>query len=369
MSFSESLILRIVSMFEMFIVSILGVGFPFLYSLNNPNTDVLFKLFRLASSGLILSVGVVHLLSDAQDSFYETGQRASLANMLCLVGVFLVLLMDQVASILLADKGVEIGSSACDQCNSEINNDVPHSVQECELNQESVQRFSIEFVEEGEECHSDFPVCSKKSKHSKCIRLNTTVRDDSHHSGSHGGGGCEGHMKEITNVLAINNGSFVKVFLLEFSISDHSLILGFSIGILSSKSNLFELKVLMIAIGIHQFFEGVGLGTVLSDKKLKFSTGKIASFVCLFAGMVSIGVFLGIMTASNMNVQDSDELSWLQGILNSIAAGMLMYISLVDLLAEELQDEIVLNNPRLRLTMLCSFFLGCGLMTVLGVWA
>ena len=54
------------------------------------------------------------------------------------------------------------------------------------------------------------------------------------------------------------------------------------------------IKILMIAFGFHQFFEGIGIGTVMVESTL--NSYYIAFFGFLFALSMPIGVIIGITT-------------------------------------------------------------------------
>ena len=57
---------------------------------------------------------------------------------------------------------------------------------------------------------------------------------------------------------------FMKLVIFECSITLHSVIIGFDLGILND-DNILTIKTLMIALGFHQFFEGFSLGTMIAS--------------------------------------------------------------------------------------------------------
>ena len=80
---------------------------------------------------------------------------------------------------------------------------------------------------------------------------------------------------------------------LELSIAVHSIIIGVSFGGLEL-DQLGEIKVLMAALSLHQFFEGIALGSALSESNLSMR------YVCLFGVSFSlswcVGVVIGKLT-------------------------------------------------------------------------
>ena len=51
--------------------------------------------------------------------------------------------------------------------------------------------------------------------------------------------------------------AFVKAIVLESSVAVHSIIIGFDLGTLGSEADVPTIRVLMIALALHQFFEGI----------------------------------------------------------------------------------------------------------------
>ena len=61
---------------------------------------------------------------------------------------------------------------------------------------------------------------------------------------------------------------------------------------------------------------------------------------------------------------------YLTGCMNAFAAGALIYISLVEMIAEDFSDKNVTSNPStLKLCMVVAFAVGMFCMAILGIWA
>ncbi len=58
-----------------------------------------------------------------------------------------------------------------------------------------------------------------------------------------------------------------------------------------------------------------------------------------------------------------------EGILNSVAAGILIYMALVDLLAEDFMNPRVQSRGKLQLGINLAMLAGAGLMSMLAKWA
>lgn len=86
-------------------------------------------------------------------------------------------------------------------------------------------------------------------------------------------------------------------------------------------------------------------------------------FFCLTMPVV---VGFGISSGYNEN---SPTALIVEGVLNSVAAGILTYMSLVDLLAEDFMNPKVQSRRKLQLGLYESILIGAGLMSMLAKWA
>jgi solute carrier family 39 (zinc transporter), member 1/2/3 len=58
-----------------------------------------------------------------------------------------------------------------------------------------------------------------------------------------------------------------------------------------------------------------------------------------------------------------------QGSLNALSSGILIYLSLVDMMKEEFSRPAAKSSPLLQLQMVFAMLLGAGVMSVLAIWA
>ncbi|ANB14822.1 high-affinity Zn(2+) transporter ZRT1 [Sugiyamaella lignohabitans] len=152
--------------------------------------------------------------------------------------------------------------------------------------------------------------------------------------------------------------------ILEFGVIFHSVMIGINLGATGD-----EFKTLYIVLIFHQSFEGLGIGARLSaiqgfpKKWWKYA-------LCLAYGLttpVCVAIGLGVRTAYDGNSYNANII---QGVLDSISAGILIYTGLVELLAR----DYIFNENRTKdlkkLTFSIIFILmGAGLMALLGKWA
>jgi zinc transporter 1/2/3 len=142
----------------------------------------------------------------------------------------------------------------------------------------------------------------------------------------------------------------------------HSVIIGISIGVLTNTSLLVTLAAVMV---FHQALEGVALGSVLALTQL--SMLKKLSMAAVFALCMPFGIAVGLAVAG---AHDADSVPWLiaQGVLNGVSGGMLLYVSLYSLLAEEFSKTDLIYRPGVAALLAVAVLLGVGAMAVIGIW-
>ncbi|OMO80039.1 Proteasome, subunit alpha/beta [Corchorus capsularis] len=139
---------------------------------------------------------------------------------------------------------------------------------------------------------------------------------------------------------------------LEIGIVVHSVIIGISLG---ASQSVRTIKPLLAALTFHQFFEGMGLGGCISQAK--FKTRAIAIMILFFSFTTPFGIAFG-MSISKIYSEKSPTALVVEGIFNSLSAGILIYMSLVDLLAADFMNPIMQSNIKLQLGSNLSLLLG-----------
>ena len=173
---------------------------------------------------------------------------------------------------------------------------------------------------------------------------------------------------ELLDSLMEANGmrALITLYVMEMSISVHSIIIGVDMGMLSGRSQLPTLISLICAISFHQFVEGMGLGTILRSMRHATGNTKVVIFVLMFAMTTPIGIIIGICTSSlpQTNAQEAAK-----GVANSLAAGSLLFISLTEMVANYFTSPDLIGRPEVKLKMLAVFALGVTFMAVIAIWA
>lgn len=152
--------------------------------------------------------------------------------------------------------------------------------------------------------------------------------------------------------------------ILEFGIIFHSVIIGLNLGVTGE-----EFATLYPVLVFHQSFEGLGIGARMSA--IPFGRHKWLPWVlCLAYGLttpISIAIGLGVRTTYN---PDSKVALIVQGVLNAVSAGILIYSALVELLARDFLFDPCRTKRRSQLLyMVVCMLLGAGIMALIGKWA
>ncbi|XVF48665.1 hypothetical protein PTKIN_Ptkin03bG0208300 [Pterospermum kingtungense] len=151
--------------------------------------------------------------------------------------------------------------------------------------------------------------------------------------------------------------------ILELGIVSHSVIIGLSLGVSLSPCTI---RPLIAALSFHQFFEGFALGGCISQAQFKTLSATIMA--CFFALTTPAGIGIGTAISSVYNPYSPAALVT-EGILDSLSAGILVYMALVDLIAADFLSKRMSCNFRLQLVSYFMLFLGAGLMASLAIWA
>jgi solute carrier family 39 (zinc transporter), member 1/2/3 len=151
-------------------------------------------------------------------------------------------------------------------------------------------------------------------------------------SGKH----CDEHEEERHSAL-------IKLYILEIAVAVHSIIIGLTLGISCSYKNI---TTLFIVLCIHQFFEGLAIGSLGVMAHLTF--WKAIGFVSAFAITTPVGIGIGMITGNKSPIT--------QGVLSTISAGILLHMALCDMLSHALGSHEHHAHGPLRLNAIRNNF-------------
>ncbi|KAI1160878.1 ZIP zinc/iron transport family [Nemania serpens] len=175
-----------------------------------------------------------------------------------------------------------------------------------------------------------------------------------------------GHHREHEDDNASLAAQMTAIFILEFGVVFHSIFIGLTLAVAGD-----EFNVLYVVLVFHQTFEGLGLGSRLASAQWPQSKAWLPYLLGLgYAISTPISIAIGLGIRSTLQPGSPNALL-INGIFDSISAGILIYTGLVELLAHEFMFNESMRNAGLKVQM---FALGCvavgaGLMAVLAVWA
>ncbi|KAK9267107.1 hypothetical protein L1049_009526 [Liquidambar formosana] len=155
----------------------------------------------------------------------------------------------------------------------------------------------------------------------------------------------------------------VVAMVLELGIVVHSVVIGLSLG---ASNNTCTIKPLVAALCFHQMFEGMGLGGCILQAQYK--SLKKAVMVFFFSATTPFGIALGIALSKTYKENSPSSLITV-GLLNASSAGLLIYMALVDLLAEDFMGPKLQGSIKLQIKSYIAVLLGAGGMSVMAKWA
>ncbi|XP_026380738.1 zinc transporter 9-like [Papaver somniferum] len=152
---------------------------------------------------------------------------------------------------------------------------------------------------------------------------------------------------------------------LELGIVVHSEIIGIALGASEDPSSI---KPLVGALTFHQFFEGVGLGGCIPQVRTNNAISSYLIMILFFSLTTPIGIGIGIGISSSYE-ENSPTALITSGVLDAAAAGILIYMSLVDLLAADFMNPRIQQNAKLQFSAYVSLLVGATCMAIIAKWA
>ncbi|ORX54744.1 Zinc/iron permease [Piromyces finnis] len=313
--------------------------------------STLFNSLKMFGTGVIVTVAFVHMLSpadkmlsgdDAPDIFKENYDSFS--------GVFAVL------GIILSHGIQVIVKDYFNNKNKETNyNEIEDHHSNSNLLNGSIHSSSTEtdsLLSQGK--NKDIEI--KEEESNNYNNYNSTQNELYHENLDNKG--CH------SEALFLTTDKQIVSYLLEIGVSLHSILIGFAFG--TNFDN--DINFLLIALMIHQFFEGIALSTVVIEAKFKNFSSLI--FMVIFYTLTMPLGGVGGLIIYNFNKSNLKIMTSVQGVLDSVAAGLLIYDSLVNILYNYTSSKQWNNMSRFsKFIQLCSFYMGCAAMAIVGIWA
>ncbi|EPE27076.1 hypothetical protein GLAREA_02990 [Glarea lozoyensis ATCC 20868] len=170
------------------------------------------------------------------------------------------------------------------------------------------------------------------------------------------------HMTEDDHFAAQMTG----LFILEFGVIFHSIFIGLTLAVAGE-----EFITLYIVLVFHQTFEGLGLGSRLATASWPKSKWYLPWALGAAYGLttpIAVAAGLGVRSSLAPNSQNTRIVN---GVFDSISAGILIYTGLVELMAHDFMFNPEMRKASMKMLLLAylCMCIGAGLMALLGKWA
>lgn len=153
------------------------------------------------------------------------------------------------------------------------------------------------------------------------------------------------------------------ILFVEFSVMTHSVPVGLALGLQTGGA----FTGLFVAVLFHQLLEGFGIGAATVEGK--YSRAMEILLALGFSITAPIGIAIGIILHESLNQNSSGYLLTV-GIVNSIAAGLLIYVGLEHLNAMSSRGAWMRMQSWLwQGIILSAFVLGAVALMVVGKYA
>ncbi|KAB8336827.1 hypothetical protein FH972_021136 [Carpinus fangiana] len=152
------------------------------------------------------------------------------------------------------------------------------------------------------------------------------------------------------------------IFVLEFGVIFHSVFIGLTLAV----SDYENFKVLYVVLVFHQTFEGLGLGSRLATVPWPRRRRWTPYALALAYGLttpIAIAIGLGVR---NTFQSDATKTRIINGVFDSISAGILIYTGLVELMAHEFMFSTEMRKAPIRVVLaaFALMALGAGKFTI-----
>ncbi|KAG7394853.1 high-affinity Zn(2+) transporter zrt1 [Phytophthora boehmeriae] len=156
----------------------------------------------------------------------------------------------------------------------------------------------------------------------------------------------------------------IATIIFEAGVIFHSIIIGVNLGVTEGPT----FQTLLVALCFHQFFEGIAIGTAALGSIQ--TRAKVFMINFAFAITTPIGQVIGLSIRNSYSESSATSL-WVQGILDCVAGGILLYTGLVELLTYNFttNQHFLSRTVHQRFVLYFCLWMGAALMALLGKWA
>ncbi|CAH2077103.1 unnamed protein product [Thlaspi arvense] len=362
---AAALTLKLAAMASILIAGAAGVSIPLVGTLL-PSNGGLMRGAKAFAAGVILATGFVHMLSGGSDALSDPclpefpWKMFPFPEFFAMVAALLTLLADFMITGYYERKQEKMMNQSVESLGqagsalSDTGREIGSGLLESGFLRDQEDGGKLHIV--GMRAHADH--------HRHSLSMGAEGFEAlAKRSGVSGGAG-HGHGHDHGDVGLDSGVRHVVVSqILEMGIVSHSIIIGISLGVSHSPCTI---RPLLVALSFHQFFEGFALGGCVAEARLTPRGSAMMAF--FFAVTTPIGVAVGTAIASSYNSYSVAALV-AEGVLDSLSAGILVYMALVDLIAADFLSKKMSVDFKLQIVSYCFLFIGAGMMSALAIWA
>ncbi|RVX72176.1 hypothetical protein B0A52_04380 [Exophiala mesophila] len=345
--------LRIAAIFIIWITSSIGAVFPVIANrykgLRVP--EWVFFICKYFGSGVIIATAFIHLLGPAEEALTNECLTGPITEYSWVEGIILMTIFVLFFVELMVMRYGSFGDGhGHGHAHSHATNT---AVEDTEMD-------SVTPTEPYKDTPNDGAEPSAVRKHSRSSHI--PGQDHLGHSQEHN------DIEEARDLSSLEDykAQMTAIFVLEFGIIFHSVFIGLTLAVAGD-----EFDTLFIVLIFHQTFEGLGLGSRLAVTPWPKNRGWTPYILGLAYGLstpIAIAIGLGVR---HTYPPESQTTLIVNGVFDSISAGILIYTGLVELMAHEFMFSRSMRQASIR-TVLFAFLvmcLGAALMALLGKWA
>lgn len=365
--------LRVAALFIIWITSTIGAVFP-IYANRHKGMGVpewTFFIAKYFGSGVIVATAFIHLLGPAEDALRNPCLTGPITSYSWAEGIILMTIFVLFFVELMVMRYGNFGGEhehEHEHAHAHIEPDSKTPGQNKEvilLSDEPAQDRSTKASLATEQDALD-PVSIIRSRSHNHPTTHAPGEDHLGHARQHTD--IEDATEDVENPLSVEDykAQMTAIFILEFGIIFHSIFIGLTLAVAGA-----EFNTLFIVLIFHQTFEGLGLGSRLAVTpwpKRKRWTPYIMGVGFGFSTPIAIAVGLGVRKTYPPGSQTTLIVN---GVFDSVSAGILIYTGLVELMAHEFMFSHAMRKASLKVVLsafglMC---LGAALMALLGKWA
>ncbi|KIW98685.1 uncharacterized protein Z519_00346 [Cladophialophora bantiana CBS 173.52] len=358
--------LRVAALFIIWITSSIGAAFPIFANRHRglKVPEPVFFICKYFGSGVIIATAFIHLLAPATDALTDPCLTGPITEYDWAEGIVLMTIFVLFFVELMVMRYGNFGGAH----NHDHGDGHAHARAHSHSHAVDLERSTTDTEMTPAPGSSPY----KDSPHSVSLPLSTRLSrsQSTHVPGEDHMGHAREHseIEEAANPFSLEDykAQMTAIFILEFGIIFHSVFIGLTLAVAGS-----EFDTLFIVIIFHQTFEGLGLGSRLAVTPWPKDRRWTPYVLALSYGLstpLAIAIGLGVRKSYPPNSQTTLIVN---GVFDSMSAGILIYTGLVELMAHEFMFSISMRRASIR-TVMAAFVtmcLGAGLMALLGKWA